>query len=267
MRRVRAGAAVVAIVCLAAGACGRSGDASPTTATTTAPASADAGLTGDLTVFAAASLTGAFQAARSAFATSAPGLHLATDFAGSNALATQISQGADADVFASADAANMQKLVAAGLVDAPVVFARNALQIAVAPGNPKRITGLRDLGRSDVAVVLAAIGVPAGDYARQVLDAQHVTVAPRSLETDVKSAMAKVTSGEADATVVYVTDVLAAKGSAQGVPVPDADQPAIEYPIAVVKATRHQAAAEAFIRSARAGAVHEALVAAGFRGP
>jgi len=109
--------------------------------------------------------------------------------------------------------------------------------------------------------------VPAGDYTRQVLAAQHITVSPASLETDVKSALAKVTSGEADATVVYVTDVKAAGATVSGVAVPDALQPTITYPIAVVKASQNSAAAQAFVQSAKSGDVQKALEAAGFLPP
>ena len=228
-------------------------------ATTTAPV-----LTGGLNVFAAASLTGAFNSARSTLTAANPSFNVTYNFAGSNALVAQIQQGAPADVFASADEANMQKLVAAGLVGPPVTFARNKLEIAVASGNPKQITGLADLAKPGITVVIEAVGVPAGDYTRQVLATKGITVTPKSLETDVKSAVAKVTSGEADATVVYATDVAAAGTKVTGVPIPDADQPSITYPIAVVKATKNPSAAQAFVDSAVSGAVQKALEASGF---
>ena len=167
-------------------------------------------------------------------------------------------------MFASADTANMQRLVDAGLVGSPVTFARNQLQIAVAAGNPRNLTGIADLARPEVSVVLAGPGVPAGDYTRKVLTEQGVTVAPRSLEGDVRSAVAKVTSGEADATVVYATDVAAAGARVSGVPIPDAAQPAIAYPIAVVTASRNAAAAQAFVDAAVGGQVQQALRSAGF---
>ena len=232
------------------------------TTTSAAPA-----ISGSINVLAAASLTKAFSAARQPLEAAHPGLNITYDFAGSNTLVSQIENGAPADVFASADTANMTRLVDAGLVEAPVVFARNKLEIAVAPGNPKHISGLADLAKSGVTVVLEAPGVPAGDYARSVLARLNIRVTPRSLETDVKSALAKVASGEADATVVYVTDVIAAGASVSGVPVPDSSQPSITYPIAVVKASTHQAAAKAFILSATSGDVQRALVAAGFLPP
>jgi molybdate transport system substrate-binding protein len=218
-------------------------------------------------VFAAASLSGAFDAAKQPFIRTQPGVSVTYDFAGSNALVAQIEQGADADVFASADSANMQKLAAGGLVDTPVTFARNKLEIAVAPGNRANITSLADLTKPGVRVVLGATGVPAGDYTRQVLAARSLALTPRSLETDVKSALAKVTSGEADATVVYVTDVAAAGSKVTGVTIPDADQPVIAYPIAVVRTTKHRAAARAFVDSAVSGEIQKTLEAAGFLPP
>lgn len=224
-------------------------------------------VTGSLNVFAAASLTKAFQAAQQPLTASHPGLSITYNFAGSNTLVSQIEQGAPADVFASADNANMNRLVAAGLVETPVVFARNKLEIAVAPGNPKHITGLADLARPGIGVVLEAPGVPAGDYTRGVLGQLHIGLTPRSLETDVKSALAKVASGEADATVVYVTDVMAAGSAVAGISIPDSVQPSITYPIAVIKASRNQAAAKEFVLSAVSGDVQKALAAAGFLPP
>ena len=267
-RPLRSFVAVVAVSALVVAGCGsgarRSTDAAATPGG--APAST-AAVTGSLDVFAAASLTGAFTAARAALSASHRELALTYNLGGSNTLVTQILQGAPADVFASADQKNMQRLVAAGLVDPPVTFARNKLAIAVAPGNPKKITGLSDLARPGVSVVLEAAGVPAGDYARAVLAAQHLTVVPRSLETDVKSALAKVTTGEADAAVVYVTDVRAAGAQVSGVPIADALQPDITYPIAVVRSTRNRTAAQAFVDSAVSGAVQRSLEAAGFLAP
>jgi molybdate transport system substrate-binding protein len=260
---------IMVVLALLVGACssGSATKASTATSTTGAPPTTAAAIAGSLSVFAAASLTGAFNAAKTKLTTADSGLTLTYNFAGSNALVTQITQGAPADVFASADTKNMQKLVDAGLVGPPVTFAKNKLEIAVAAGNPKNITGLADLAKPGVSVVLEAVGVPAGDYTRQVLASQHLAVTPKSLETDVKSAIAKVTTGEADATVVYVTDVTAAGPKVAGVTVPDNLQPSITYPIAVVKATKNQAGAQAFVNSAVSGDVQKALEAAGFLPP
>jgi molybdate transport system substrate-binding protein len=234
---------------------------------TAACGSDSASATGNLSVSAAASLTGAFNDAKPKLSAASPGLNITYNFAGSNALVTQIQQGAPADVIASADQKNMQTLVDADLVEAPVTFAMNKLQIAVAAGNPKGITSVADLAKPGITVVLCAQGVPAGDYTRQVLTAQGITVTPKSLEADVKSALAKVTTGEADATVVYVTDVKAGGPKVAGVTIPDADQPDISYPIAVVKATKVHRAAQAFVDSAVSGDVQKSLEAAGFSAP
>ncbi|HEV8116746.1 MAG TPA: molybdate ABC transporter substrate-binding protein [Acidimicrobiales bacterium] len=252
--------AAAASTALLVGGCG----SDPSTVSTPSVSARPAG---PVSVFAAASLTVPFNEAKGPLTAANAGLSLTYSFAGSNALVTQITQGAPADVFASADTANMARLVDAGLVGAPVAFARNKLQIAVAAGNPRNITGIADLARPDLDVVLAAPGVPVGDYTRQVLADQRVTVAPRSLETDVRSAVAKVTSGEADATVVYVTDIIAAGAKVAGVSVPDAAQPAITYPIAVVKATGNPTAAQALVDAAVSGEVQKALRAAGFLPP
>lgn len=218
------------IALLSAMACGSSGG--------THPQGASPG--GPITVFAAASLTEAFSDLQT-------GLAVTYSFGGSGALATQIQQGAPADVVATADASTMQRLDAAGLVETPVTFAANALEILVAPGNPKGVRTLADLARPDVKVVLGDDNVPAGKYAVQALQAAGSVVRPVSKETDVKAAVAKVTLGEADATIVYVTDVLAAGTKGQGVEIPAATNVPAEYRIAVVKGAGHHAAAEAFV--------------------
>jgi molybdate transport system substrate-binding protein len=252
---------VVAAAMLGA-ACSSGGSAKPA-ATTSASK-----LSGALTVFAASSLTEAFTDEKTTLATSDPALRLAYSFAGSQALVSQIEQGAPADVFASAGAKNMQALVAAGLVEVPKTFARNQLEIAVAPGNPKHIAGLADLERAGVVLVLEDPSVPAGGYALQAfakagLPAPHA----KSLELDVKAALAKLTLGEADAVVVYVTDVNAAGAKVQGVEIPGADNVFATYPIAVVKASKHRVAAEAFVDEIVRGSGQAALKARGFLPP
>lgn len=215
-------------------------------------------------MFAASSLTEAFQAEKAALASKAPGLRLDFSFAGSQVLVQQVVQGAPADVVAAADEKTMQKLVDAKLVETPHVFARNELEIAVAPGNPKGITRLSDLARRDLVVVLADPSVPAGNYTRQALAKAGVTVRPKSLELDVKAALTKVTSGEADATVVYVSDVEAAGGRAAGVPIPAAENVVASYPIAVVRASPRHDAAVAFVEEITSAAGQQVLRAHGF---
>jgi len=221
-------------------------------------------VSGTVTVFAAASLTEAFQDTQSALKTTAPGITLTYSFGGSGALVTQVLQGAPADVIATADLDTMKKLTDAGVVEAPALFARNKLEILVAPGNPKHIAALSDLARRDIRFVTEEDTVPAGKYAKQALTAAGVVTNPVSKELDVKSAVAKVTSGEADATIVYVTDVKAAGAKGQGIAIPDAQNVAAQYPIAVVKATKHHAVALAFVNAVVNGAGQAALHARGF---
>jgi len=252
------GAALVALVLVAAGCGGDepSGGAS---------GRADGQAGGALTVFAAASLTAAFSALEPDFEKAAGGVDVTWNFAGSQALVSQIRQGAPADVFASADTANMTRLVDAGLIDGqPQVFAGNRLRIAVAKGNPKGVTGLADLARPGLKVVLCAEEVPAGAYARQALAKAGVTVTPVSLEENVKAALNKVTLGEADATIVYVTDVAAAAGDADGVDIPAEHNVPATYPVAVVKDASNAAAGRAFVDFLRSEAGQSKLQSFGF---
>lgn len=205
-----------------------------------------------LTVLAAASLTRALQADS----------HARYSFAGSQQLAAQIEAGAPADVVVTADAATMDRLRAKHLVDAPTVVATNSLAIAVRPGNPLKIKTLGDLGGPEVNVVLADPSVPAGRYAAQVLQRAGVQVRPVSLELDVESALQKVALGQADAAIVYATDVRAARGGVDGVPIPASQNVLAAYPAAVVSASAHKSAARAFVR-----ALPGRLKSAGFGAP
>jgi molybdate transport system substrate-binding protein len=221
----------------------------------------------DLNVFAAASLTESFSALASAFETAHAGTRVHLDFAGSPTLVQQIEQGAPADVFAAADLANMQKLVDAGAVDSPTVFARNKLEIVVQKGNPKRISTLADLARGDLVVVLAAPGVPAGTYAVQSLAKAGVKLTPKSQEQDVKSVVSKVALGEADAGIVYVTDVRSAGVGVEGVPIPDSENVLASYPLAVVKTAANAAGARLFADYVLSAAGQRVLARYGFAAP
>jgi molybdate transport system substrate-binding protein len=196
-----------------------------------------------LNVFAAASLTDAFTKLASNFPQP-----VRLNFAGTPTLVTQIEQGASADVFASADTTNMAKLQSDGFITAtPQVFAHNELEIAVARGNPKGIKTLADLARPGVIYISAGPTVPAGKYAMQALQKASVSATPKSLETDVKSVISKIALGEADAGIVYITDVRAASGMVDGISIPDADNVLATYPIAAVKDAKNSAEAAAFI--------------------
>jgi molybdate transport system substrate-binding protein len=230
---------LLATVLLAA--CGSSGGNASTSPSATP-------LSGTVSVFAAASLTDAFNALGTSFQGANSGVTMKFNFAGTPTLVTQIEQGAPADVFASADTTNMDKLKGDGFTAGiSQVFARNKLEIVVAPGNPKGITGLADLAKAGLIYITEAPTVPAGKYALQALKTAGVTVTPKSLETDVKSVVSKIELGEADAGIVYTTDVTAAGSKVSGVPIPDADNVIATYPIVAVKATTNAAAANAFI--------------------
>jgi molybdate transport system substrate-binding protein len=218
-------------------------------------------------IFAAASLTAAFQNAAAAFSRQAPQYSTRLNFAGSPTLVAQIQQGAPADVFASADRSNMDRARQLGLVDEPRVFASNRLEIVVGRGNPKGVHGLQDLARGDLVVVLAAPAVPAGSYARQILGRAGVSVSPKSEETDVKAVVTKVALGEADAGIVYATDVRAGGSQVEGIPIPDADNLTARYPIATVKGARNAAGARAFVAFIISGAGQRYLRDQGFGPP
>jgi molybdate transport system substrate-binding protein len=248
---------VVAAVGLVAAACGSPG---PVSSSPAAP-SPD-------TVSAAASLTAAFQSLGSAVGQVNPPLLAEYNFAGSPTLVAQIQQGAPVDVFASADQPNMQKLVDGGLViGSPRVFATNRLQIVVAAGNPKGITGLADLVRPGLVVVLCGPAVPCGRYATQALQKAGVRVVPASQETDVKAVVSKVALGEADAGIVYVTDVKAGGAKVQGIAIPNNQNVVATYPIAVVKAASHGRAAQAFVDFVLSPQGQRILASFGFGGP
>jgi molybdate transport system substrate-binding protein len=212
-------------------------------------------------------LTAAYTAIANDFQKSHPGSMVKLSFGGSSTLVAQIQQGAIGDVFASADQPNMQKLVDAGLVaGSPSIVAHNRLAIVVASGNPKHITGLSDLARSGLVVVLCAPVVPCGRYAIQALQKGGVTVRPASQETDVKAVVSKVALGEADAGIVYVTDVKAAGASVQGVEIPLGQNVVADYPVAILKDSQNPPLAKAFV-SYLLGAGQATLARYGFTGP
>ena len=250
--RLLAAVAALALVALAAAACG---------ATTSSAADPEA-QTREISVFAAASLTDAFTQLGEDFTATHPGVAVTFNFAGSNDLVTQLRQGAPADVLATADTKSMDAV--GELTDAPQAFAGNRLVIAVAPGNPKGITGLNDLARDDLKVVLAAPEVPAGKYAAEVFAAAGVTVQPVSLEVSVKGVVTKVSLGEADAGLVYVTDVAAAGGRIDGVAIPEDQNVIASYPVAALATSEHPDDASAFVDLVLSAAGQQVLADHGF---
>jgi molybdate transport system substrate-binding protein len=223
---------------------------------------------GEVTVFAAASLTDAFTEIGEAFELGHPDASVTFNFAASSDLVTQIDQGAPADVFASADEANMTKLTDAGNNGAErQVFATNRLEIIVQPGNPHGIAEVADLADPDLVVVTCAPEVPIGAYSAEVFSKAGVEVTPDSLEENVRAVVTKVTLGEADAGIVYRTDVLAAGDEAEGVEIPDELNVTATYPIAVTSEASNPDGAAAFVEFVLASEGQDVLARYGFTGP
>jgi molybdate transport system substrate-binding protein len=221
-----------------------------------------------LSVQAAASLTEAFGVLGKEFEAAHPGVRVKINYAGSATLVQQIINGAPADVFASADQKNMDKVASANLVDGrPIVFATNRLEIAVPQGNPKGIRSLADLAKPGVTVVACAPAVPCGSATKDVLRASGVQLAPASEEDDVKSVLNKVGAGEADAGLVYVTDVNSAKNKVTGVPFPEADKAVNSYPITVLADAPHRDIAGQFVDFVRGSVGRQELTKVGFQVP
>lgn len=223
------------------------------------------GVTGKVTVFAAASLTESFSRIGRDFEAANPGVRVTFSFAGSSALATQISQGAPADVFASAALTNMKTVTDAG-DGTPTTFVRNQLVIAVPKGNPGGVSGLTDLTKPDAKAALCAEQVPCGAAAKMVLDLAGVKLSPVTLEQDVKAALSKVRLGEVDAALVYRTDAKTA-ADVDGIEFPESAGATNDYPIIVLKRAAHKTAARAFVDHVLSDAGKSVLVAAGFQAP
>ncbi|RZT78780.1 molybdate transport system substrate-binding protein [Micromonospora violae] len=229
---------------------------------------ADGRVTGAVTVFAAASLTESFRRIGKDFEAANPGSTVTLNVAGSSALANQISQGAPADVFASAAPANMATVTESGNADGtPTTFARNQLVIAVPRGNPQAVTGLADLSRPGVKVALCAGQVPCGAAARTALEAAGVALTPVTLEQDVKGALAKLKLGEVDAALVYRTDVRAASAEVTGVEFPESARAVNDYPIVALKDAPNPAGARAFVAYVHSAPAQAVLAEAGFQAP
>jgi molybdate transport system substrate-binding protein len=221
-----------------------------------------------IAVFAASSLQESFKAIGAAFESSHPGSKVDFQFAGSSTLVMQLQQGARAGVFASADEANMEKLVSAGLASgAPKIFARNRLTIVAAPGNPKKIGGLGDLARPDLIVAICAPQVPAGAYARDALAKAKITIQPKSLESNVRGVLSKVQLGAADAGIVYHSDAVAAGAKIVEIEIADEHNAIAKYPIVAIRDSANAADAEAFVAFAQSAEARAILRSAGFLDP
>lgn len=225
-------------------------------------------LSGTVTVFAAASLKATFTRLADEFEVGNPGTKVTLSFAGSSDLVTQITQGAPADVFASADTKNMAKLSDAKLTDGTATnFATNVLEIAVPPSNPASVASFADLARPGVKVVVCASQVPCGAATDTIEKASGVTLSPVSEESSVTDVLGKVTSGEADAGLVYVTDVKGAGDKVKGIALAEAGKAVNTYPIATVGSSRNKELAAAFIAMVTGTEGRKTLADAGFGAP
>jgi molybdate transport system substrate-binding protein len=239
-----------------------------------APRESTSTLEGTITVFAAASLTATFTDIATDFEEEHPGVTVELNFAGSSDLVTQITEGAPADVFASADVRNYEKLADAGLTAGdPVNFATNTLVIAVPAGNPAEVGNISDLADADVKTVICAPQVPCGAAAATVIQAAGVTLTPVSEESSVTDVLGKVSSGEADAGLVYVTDITDDNEAVEGVEFAESSAAVNTYPIVAVADSGAEAdpttaaIAQAFIQYVTGAQGLAVLADAGFGAP
>ena len=263
MRRVPALLSVLLAATALLAGCG--GDDEPGTSASTS--AADSSVTGTINVFAAASLQDAFTTLGKQFEAANEGAKVVFNFGPSSGLAEQIGQGAPADVFASASTSTMDEVVAGGDAADPTNFVANTMQIAVPPDNPAGIESLDDLANKGVKVALCQADVPCGATALTVFENADITVTPVTEELDVKATLSKVTLGEVDAGVVYVTDVLAAGDSVKGIEIPADVNASTTYPIATLASSANQATAQAFVDYVLSPDGAAVLTKAGFSKP
>lgn len=221
-----------------------------------------------LTVFAASSLTPSFEQLAEDFEADHDGVKVEFNFAGSSDLVAQIQSGAPADVFASADEANMDKLTADDLNGSdPELFASNTLEIATPPDNPAGVQSFQDLEDPDLNLVICAPEVPCGAAAQEVAEKAGVKLQPDSEEQAVTDVLGKVSSGEADAGLVYVTDVIAAGDDVKGVEFPEAKSVVNNYPIATVADSENADLAQDWVDLVLSDQGQQVLADAGFGKP
>jgi molybdate transport system substrate-binding protein len=261
MRSISGIAATLSVAALIAG-CSSAQNESSSTTTESPPAASD------ITVFAAASLKSTFTELGAQFEKDNPGTKVKLNFAGSSDLVAQLSQGAPGDVFASADTNNMTKATDAGLVAGdPVNFATNTLTIVTPPGNPKDITSFADLAKPGTQVVVCAPQVPCGSATEKVEKATGVSLTPVSEESAVTDVLGKITSGQADAGLVYVTDAKGAGDKVTAVPFAESSGAVNTYPITVLKESANPQAAQEFVELVTGPVGQKVLAEAGFAGP
>lgn len=266
-RRATAVAAAALLVPLAAACGGGKSDTaagSGSSASAAPSASSSAAPKADLTVLAASSLTDVFKTAGAAYMKENPGTTVKFSFAGSQDLVAQVKQGDPADVLVTADTKTMAD--AGSDVGPSTIIAKNRLVIVTEKGNPDHVKSLKDLANPKLSVVLAAPSVPVGNYADQVLKRQHITVHPKSEETDVRSVLTKVET-TADAGIVYKTDAETAPGKVDTVTIPDSQNAIASYPAAAIKSSKQSAAAAAFVKWLSGPEAQQILRKAGFQQP
>jgi molybdate transport system substrate-binding protein len=267
VKRLLGTVATVAALALVAGCGDSSTDSGSGSGSGTPSASTGDSVTGTVTVFAAASLTGSFGTLGKQFEAAHPGTTVKFNFAASSALAQSITQGAPADVFASASPTNMKQVVDGGDATDSTTFANNVMQIAVPPDNPGNVATVADLGKSGLKVALCQAQVPCGVVARKVLDGQKVTVTPVTQGPDVKSVLTVVQLGEVDAGMVYKTDVQAAGSKVKGIEIPADQNASTSYPVAPLKDAPNKAGAQAFVDYVLSADGEKVLAQAGFAAP
>ncbi|MFC8064495.1 molybdate ABC transporter substrate-binding protein [Streptomyces sp. NPDC057293] len=261
------GATAAALLALSACSSDSGSDASPGSGSGEKSGGAEK-LSGTVNVFAAASLTESFTELGEEFEKQHPGTKVVFNFGGSDSLAAGITSGAPADVFASASPKTMKVVTDADAASGtPATFVRNRLEIATLPGNPDKIATLKDLTGSGLKVVLCDKSVPCGAAAQKALDASQLKLTPVSYEEDVKSALNKVVLKEADAALVYKTDVKAAGDKVEGVEFPEAADAVNDYPITLLKDAPNAEVGRAFIELVRSAEGQKVLTEAGFTAP
>jgi molybdate transport system substrate-binding protein len=231
------------------------------------PSSGSSPSTGTITVFAAASLMDTFTKIGHQFEAAHKGDTVKFSFGPSSGLSTEITSGAPADVFASASPTNMDTVVKAGDASSPQTFARNTMEVAVPPSNPAKVTSVNDLAKSGVKVAVCAPQVPCGVVAAEVFKNAGITVKPVTQATDVSSVVTEVETGNVDAGMVYVTNVLSEGSKLKGITIPASINASTLYPIATIKGSKHESIAKEFVDYVLSPAGQQVLTAAGFEKP
>ena len=249
---------LAALVAVAAAGCSSS---------SSAPSTSSSSSGGTITVFAAASLMETFTQIGKQFEAAHKGDTVKFSFGPSSGLATEITGGAPADVFASASPATLDVVVKAGDAASPQTFAKNFMEVAVPPNNPANVTSVTDLAKSSVKVALCQPQVPCGAVAAEVFKNAAITVKPVTLQADVDSVVTQVETGNVDAGMVYVTNVLSAGSKLKGITIPASVNASTLYPIDTISSSKHKSEAQAFVNYVLSPAGQQVLTAAGFQKP